>query len=61
MKKRWIIKVLALTTIVFNACSDYLDVVPEGVATINMAFNQRDEAIKYLYTCYSYMPKNGNP
>jgi len=61
MKKRWIIKVLALTTIVFNACSDYLDVVPEGVATINMAFNQRDEAIKYLYTCYSYMPRNGNP
>ncbi|WP_257669724.1 RagB/SusD family nutrient uptake outer membrane protein [Parapedobacter tibetensis] len=38
----------------------YLDVVPEGVSTIDNAFSMRNQAIKYLYTCYSYMPKDGN-
>jgi len=61
MRQIWIIRVLALIAMMFNSCSDYLDVVPEGVATIDMAFNQRDETLKYLYTCYSYMPRNGNP
>lgn len=60
MKKYWMIKISMLLIIVFCGCNEYLDVVPEGVATIDMAFNQRDEALKYLYTCYSYMPKHGN-
>ncbi|MDR2036745.1 MAG: RagB/SusD family nutrient uptake outer membrane protein [Bacteroidales bacterium] len=62
IKKYSFFKVLLLAAIVgFNACSDYLDVVPEGVATIDMAFNSRVQALKYLATCYSYMPKQGNP
>jgi hypothetical protein len=36
-----------------------LDVVPDGVATLDMAFNSRAQALKYLSTCYSYLPKNG--
>ncbi|MGV8134041.1 MAG: RagB/SusD family nutrient uptake outer membrane protein [Mangrovibacterium sp.] len=60
IKKYRLIKVSAILLIMFNACNEYLDVVPEGVATIDLAFNQRDEALKYLYTCYSYMPKHGN-
>lgn len=59
MKK---IHILMLTFLMmFSSCADFLDVVPEGTATIEMAFNMRSEAIKYLYTCYSYMPKHGNP
>lgn len=44
----------------FAACSDYLDVIPDNVATIDNAFAMRSQAEKYLFTCYSYMPKDGN-
>jgi len=42
------------------SCSDYLDIVPDNIATIEMAFTMRSEAKKYLYTCYSYLPQDGN-
>src|SRR5690554_5305189 len=42
------------------SCSDYLDIVPDNIATIEMAFSMRSEAKKYLYTCYSYLPQDGN-
>ncbi|WP_428741665.1 RagB/SusD family nutrient uptake outer membrane protein [Tenacibaculum sp.] len=45
----------------FQSCSkDFLDVVPDDVATIDNAFKLRNEAEKYLFTCYSYLPKDGN-
>ena len=44
----------------FCACSDWLDVVPEGVATVDMAFKSRTQALKYLGTCYAYMPKDAS-
>ena len=40
-------------------CTDYLDVVPDNIATIDMAFNNRANAEKYLATCYSYIPLYG--
>ena len=41
----------------FQACNKYLDIAPDdGVATEDMAFHLRDKAIKYLYSCYSYIP-----
>lgn len=44
-----------------SSCNSYLDVVPDdGVARIDMAFNLRSTAIRYLSTCYSYMPQDGN-
>ncbi|GGH03855.1 starch-binding protein [Parapedobacter pyrenivorans] len=42
-----------------SSCS-YLDVVPDNVATIDNAFTMRNTAEKYLFTCYSYLPKTGN-
>jgi hypothetical protein len=50
-----IVTVLAAT----GAC-DYLDIVPDNVATIDYAFRNRTEAEKYLYTCYSYRPQLGD-
>ena len=47
-------------SVIFSSCSNWLDVIPDGIATVDMAFNSRTQAIKYLATCYSYMPKNGN-
>ncbi|WP_316748824.1 RagB/SusD family nutrient uptake outer membrane protein [Pedobacter gandavensis] len=43
------------------SCKKYLNVVPDNVATIDYAFRSRDEAEKYLFTCYSFLPKLGNP
>src|SRR5690606_17820135 len=42
------------------SCSKYLDVVPDGVATIDYAFRMRMTAERYLATCYSFMPKLGD-
>ena len=51
--------VLALT-IGLAACNNYLNVVPdEGEATLEMSFNLRSTAIRYLGTCYSYMTEEG--
>lgn len=57
MKKLRVIIFAAV--ICLTSCSKWLDVVPDGIATLDMAFNSRTQALKYLATCYSYMPKNG--
>lgn len=53
---------LALFT---SSCHKYLDIIPDDVATIDNAFTLRQEALKYLATCYSYLPDeadyNANP
>ena len=53
MKKYIIITLIALTSI---SCSDYLDVVPDNVPTIDHAFQDRTTTLSYLATCYSFMP-----
>lgn len=52
---------VSLSLLLAGACSDYLDVVPDNVATVENAFAMRSQAEKYLFTCYSYMPQDGNP
>jgi hypothetical protein len=42
------------------ACSDYLDVVPDGTATIDNAFSDRYTTMKYLSSCYWAMPRIGH-
>jgi hypothetical protein len=37
---------------------DYLDVVPEGTAVLDNAFSMRAHTLRYLYTCYSFLPSN---
>ncbi len=43
-----------------GSCKKYLDVVPDNVATIDNAFKLKQEATKYLATCYSYLPASGD-
>jgi hypothetical protein len=50
-----------LSLMITVSCESYLDVVPEGVATLESAFSMRAQAKKYLYTCYSYMLPLGHP
>jgi hypothetical protein len=40
--------------------NSFLDVVPDNITTLESAFKLRNEAKKYLYTCYAYIPKNGD-
>ena len=54
-----IITVMVLVSVSTSAC-DYLDVVPDNIATIDNAFSNRNQAEKYLYTCYSYRPVIGD-
>lgn len=57
-------KILKLLFVAFCmticSCKQYLDVVPDNVATIDHAFTMRNTAEKYLFTCYSYLPKTGH-
>ncbi|RZF61636.1 RagB/SusD family nutrient uptake outer membrane protein [Sphingobacterium corticibacterium] len=45
---------------VFSSCSKYLDIVPDNIPEIDNAFTLRIEAQKFLMTCYSYLPRNGD-
>lgn len=45
-----------LFLIFLSGCQKYLNIVPDDVPTIENAFTLRQEAIKYLGTCYSYLP-----
>ncbi len=60
MKKFLIPAVCALMISAFG-CNKFLDVVPDNVPTIDNAFTMRQEAMKYLFTCYSYMPLSSDP
>ena len=61
MKSKIRFTIMMLFTFWCSSCSDFLDVVPDGVAVLENAFTRRTEAKKYLFTCYSYMPEDGNP
>lgn len=59
MKKIQYIFILLILTM--SSCNDYLDVVPDNVATLEYAFLDRVGAEKFLFTCYSYLPDFGSP
>lgn len=44
-----------------TGCSDYLDIVPEGVPSMDNAFSNRANSEKFLATCYSYLPSYQDP
>lgn len=51
---------LSILFVATTSCDDYLDVVPDNIATIDNAFSNEFEAYKFLTTCYSYMPNYGS-
>ncbi|TDQ08133.1 RagB/SusD family nutrient uptake outer membrane protein [Pedobacter metabolipauper] len=61
-----VIKNIALVSMVFltslSACKkNYLDIVPDNLPTLDNSFTSRVEAEKFLFTCYSFLPREGNP
>lgn len=56
MKRNKISILIVVALTLFTSCGDFLDLVPDDVSTIEMAFSNRKNAEAFLYTCYSYMP-----
>ncbi len=50
---------ITIGTILLFGCNDYLEIVPDNIATIDHAFSMRTTAEKFLFTCYSYLPAHG--
>ena len=59
MKYLIYIVTLCLSLSLLN-CEDYLDIVPDNIATIDYAFFDRVGAERFLFTCYSYLPELGD-
>lgn len=57
--KYTMVALLALMSLA--SCKKFLDVIPDNVPTLDNAFTLRAEAEKYLFTCYSFLPADGNP
>ena len=57
--------IVLLILSMLSSCNNFLDVVPDNIATIDNAFTDKTQAEKYLFTCYSFMPildhPQGNP
>lgn len=51
-KNFWLVVML----LSLSSCTDYLDIVPDNIATIDDAFDDVNSAERYLFTCYSWMP-----
>lgn len=59
MNKLLFISIVSIVLLI-SSCKKFLDIVPDGIATIDNAFSTRISAEKYLFTCYSYMPQQGS-
>jgi len=53
--------ILIASVMLISSCKKFLDVVPDNIATIQDAFVSKAMAERYLYTCYSYLPVDGDP
>lgn len=51
---------MVATLFASTSCSDYLDVIPDNLPTIDHAFTNRTNAEKYLFTCYLFTPSMGS-
>jgi len=50
-----------LTMVISSCKKSFLDIVPDNVATLENAFANRNEAEKFLFTCYSALPNDASP
>lgn len=60
MKRILYSAICAAFIFVCTSCSDYLDIVPDNIPSLQQVFDTRDNAFKMLYTCYDYLPRTAN-
>ncbi|MDR1154854.1 MAG: RagB/SusD family nutrient uptake outer membrane protein [Bacteroidales bacterium] len=59
--KKFRIMGLFVGILLLTNCSDYLNVVPDGAATLENAFSNRTNLEKFFYGCYNYLPNYAHP
>ncbi len=52
---------MVLSLFCLTNCSEYLNVVPDGVATLDNAFSNRINSEKFLFSCYNMIPNQNDP
>jgi hypothetical protein len=52
--------IVFLSILILSSCKKFLDIVPDNIPTLDHAFSDRYQAEKYLFTCYSYLPQDGD-
>ncbi len=58
LKMKYSIKISVLCGMLLAAsCNNYMDIVPDNVAELKQAFSMRTMAERYLFTCYSWIPR----
>lgn len=60
MKKHFSLISFAAAALLLAGC-DYLNIVPDGVASIETAFSTRTNAEKFLFSCYNVLPNHHDP
>ena len=58
--KKTLLHIYGTVLIFMGSCQSYLDIVPDNIATIENSFNMRVSTERFLYSCYSYLPKLSN-
>jgi hypothetical protein len=53
---RIIFLLLCLNAGLVTSCADYLDIVPDNIVSVDDVFGSRDNANKFLATCYGHLP-----
>lgn len=56
-----ILSAMVLTLAMPSCKKPYLDIVPDNLPTLDNAFANRNEAEKFLFTCYSALPNDASP
>jgi hypothetical protein len=61
-KTTYLILLAMVLTFVISSCKKgFLDIVPDNLPTLDNAFANRNEAEKFLFTCYSALPNDASP
>lgn len=60
MKKIYKYLSAALICLSMSSCTDYLDIVPDEIPTDKDAFLDETAALRYIYSCYAYLPQPNN-
>ena len=60
MKKLYKYISAALICLCMSSCVNYLDIVPDEIPTDKDAFLDETAALRYIYSCYGYLPQPNN-
>lgn len=58
--KSLVVTLLISLSITLSNCSDYLNIVPDNIVTVDKMFENKSKIIQALATCYAFLPDNFN-